>query len=169
MKFTHLTAALIGLVIAGCGGSDFPPVNTEPTISEITDKTTSANETSSAIAFTVADEQVSTLSLSAISDNQQLVPDTGLVIVGNGANRFLNVTPSIDSLGDAYITIIATDQAGLSAGSTFLLTVDPQQLSMQQFARTTYLEDESDDPALINAVEFDQDADDDDFADLLGQ
>ncbi len=171
MKIKHQTAALMGLVVAGCGGSDFSPapVNGVPTISAIADQNTSANETSAAIAFSVEDEQVSTLSLSAMSENQQVVPDAGLILGGSGANRSVTATPLDDTLGDAFITIIVTDQAGLSASTSFFLTIDPQQMSMQQFARTTFVDGADGDPVLINAVMFDQDADADDFADLLAQ
>ena len=40
---------------------------------------------------------------------------------------------------------------------------------MQQFIRAAFASSADDDPELINAVEFAQDADDDDFADLLAQ
>lgn len=171
MKFKFQIVALIGLLVAGCGGSDFSPapVNTAPIISAIADQNTTANEQSAAIAFTVTDEQTSNLSISVSSDNQQVVPDSGLVLGGTGATRSLTITPAIDSLGDAFITIIVTDAAGLSASLSFLLTVVPQQVSTQQFVRTTFAEAETGDPALINALAFDQDADNDDFADLLAQ
>jgi len=169
MKLKHQIVGLIGLGLVACGGSDFLPVNSAPTISAIADLDTTANETSTAIAFTVADEQVSILSLSAVSDNQKVVPDENLTVSGSGGIRYLTITPLIDTLGDAFITVVATDRVGLSAGTSFLLTVNPKQMSMQQFTRATYAEAEADDPALINAVAFDQDAEDDDFADLLSQ
>ncbi len=169
MRIKHQLLVVIGLVIAGCGDSSFAPVNTVPAISAIADRNTTANEASAAIPFTVADENVSVLALSAISENQQVVPDENLVVSGNGGIRYLTVTPVVDTLGDTYITVVATDQAGLSVGTSFLLTIVPQQMSMQQFTRTAFPETEADDPELINAVAFDQDADDDTFADLLAQ
>ena len=65
------------------------------------------------------------------------------------------------------ITTVVTDREGLSASSAFVLTVVPEQLSIQQFARSTFAEADNDEPTLINAVEFLQDADGDDFTDLF--
>ncbi len=171
MKITSKIAVLLSLLVAGCGGSGsaLAPVNAAPTISAIADQSTSANVSSAAITFTVTDESTSSLSFSTSSDNQQVVPDSGLDLVSNGASGSITVTPVIDTLGDAFITIIVSDQAGLSASTSFLLTIVPQQASFQQFVRTEFARAEDGEPALINAIAFDQDADNDDFADLLAQ
>lgn len=169
MKINTQIFALLSLFIAGCGGSSQAPVNQAPTISAIADQSTTANATSSAIAFTVTDEDTAGLSFSTSSDNQLVVPDSALVLVNNDSSGSITVTPVIDTLGDAFITIIVSDSAGLSASTSFLLTIVPQQVSLQQFVRTEFAQAEDGEPALINAVAFDQDADDDDFADLLAQ
>lgn len=169
MKFQYLIAALAGLLVAGCSGNGSEPVDDVPTITAIADQDTTANEPSTAIAFTVTDEQLANLSISVSSDNQQVIPDLGLALGGNGAGRTLTVTPTFDVLGDAFITIIVTDLSGQSAATSFLLTVVPQAQSLQQWTRAFFFEDENDDPELINAISFGQDADDDDFADLLAQ
>ncbi len=169
MKIKIQIATLLSLLVAGCGGSGSAPapVNTAPTISAIADQSTSANVSSSAIAFTVTSS--TSLSFSTSSDNQQVVPDSGLDLVSNGAGGSITVTPVIDTLGDAFITIIVTDEAGLKASTSFLLTIVPQQASMQQFVRTEFAQAENGEPAFVNAVAFDQDAENDDFADLLAQ
>ncbi len=169
MKIKMQLIALLSLLVAGCGGSGSAPapVITAPTISAIADQSTSANVSSSAIAFTVT--SASGLSFSVSSDNQQVVPDAGIDLTINGASGSITVTPVIDTLGDAFITILATDQAGLSASTSFLLTIFPQPLSFQQFVRAEFAKSQDSEPALVNAVAFDQDADNDDFADLLAQ
>jgi hypothetical protein len=169
MKIKIQIVTLLCLLVAGCGGSGSSqvPVNTAPTISTIADQSTSANVTSSAIPFTVT--SATSLSFSTSSDNQQVVPDSGLDLVSNGASGSITVTPIVDTLGDAFITIIVTDQAGLSASTSFLLTIIPRQVSLQQFVRTEFARVEDGEPALINAVAFVQDAENDDFADLLAQ
>ncbi len=169
MKIKIQIATLLSLLVAGCGGSGSSPgpVNTAPTISAIADQSTSANVSSSAIAFTVTSS--TSLSFSTSSDNQQVVPDSGLDLVSNGASGSITVTPVIDTLGDAIITIIVSDQAGLKASTSFLLTIVPQQASLQQFVRTEFAQAENGEPALINAIAFIQDAENDDFADLLAQ
>ena len=169
MKIKIQIATLLSLLVAGCGGSGSSPapVNTAPTISAIADQSTSANVSTSAIAFTVTGG--TSLSFSTSSDNQQVVPDSGLDLVSNGASGSITVTPVIDTVGDAFITIIVTDQAGLSASTSFLLAIVAEQASIQQFVRTEFARAENGEPALINAVAFDQDAANDDFADLLAQ
>ena len=169
MKFKIQIITLLSLLVAGCGGSGSAPapVSTAPTISAIADQSTSANASSSAIAFTVT--SASSLSFSVSSDNQQVVSDAGIDLTINGASGSITVTPVIDTLGDAFITILATDPAGLSASTSFLLTIIPQQLSFQQFVRVEFAKPQDSEPALVNAVAFDQDADNDDFADLLAQ
>jgi len=166
--------ALLVLLVAACdgSGSSTAPVNTAPTISEIPDQSTGANVTGTAISFAVTNFASTTtggLTYEVSSDNQQVIADSGLDLVSNDAGGSITVTPVVDKVGDAFITIIVTDPAGLAASTSFLLTVVPQQLSMQQFVRTEFARAEAGTPELINAVAFDQDAENDDFADLLAQ
>ena len=167
MKFRILLVAMVGLLLVACGGSSPAPAPAEsaPTISAIPDQVTNANETSASIPFTVSNAL--NLSFSVSSDNQQVVPNSGIEIVINGNDGTLTVAPVVDTLGDAFITIVVTDQAGLSASTSFLVTVVPQQLSLKHFVRNQFALSKDGDPAPINAVMFDQDADTDDFADLL--
>ena len=174
MKARITTIALISVLVGACssGGSDAPPpppANMAPTISQIQDQSTTANQASAPIAFTVSDEDVGSLSFTLMSDNQPVVPDDGLVLGGSGTSRTLTVTPVVDTLGDSMLTIIVTDTGGLSASASFLLTIAAEQQSLQQFTRDTFALAADGDPELINAVEFTQDAEDDDFADLLAQ
>ena len=169
MRNRKLIIGIAAFLIAGCDGDGNALVNIPPTISVIADQSTPANGPSAAIAFTITDEQLANVSVSVSSDNQVVIPDANIALGGSGGARTLTVTPVIDTLGDAFITIIVTDSAGLSASRSFLLTVIPQQVSILQFTRSTFAEDEAGEPALINAVAFDQDADGDDFADLLDQ
>ena len=167
-QFT-IVVFLSSVLVAGCGGSGSSRVfpNTAPTISVVADQNIEANVTSAAITFTVTDNDVGSLMFSASSDNQQIVPDGGLDLVSNGASGSITVTPMIDMTGEATVTIVVTDQAGLTANSSFVLTVDPQQVSVQQFVRSEFAQAEDGMPVPINAVEFVQDAEGDDFADLL--
>ncbi|MEO1246402.1 MAG: hypothetical protein AAFX56_12040 [Pseudomonadota bacterium] len=169
MKRMYASLALVSLALTACGGSgdDRPPVNQAPQISAIADQNVTANGSSQPIAFSLADENVDELTLSASSDRQQVLPDDGITLTGSGSARSLTVTPRADEAGDAFVTIVVSDPQGLSAGASFLLTVQPEQKSMQQFARDTFVSDENGEPELINAVEFAEDAENDDFADLL--
>ncbi|MEM7765730.1 MAG: hypothetical protein AAF290_16815 [Pseudomonadota bacterium] len=171
MTIKQVFLATAALLVAACGssGRDVQEPNQPPTISAIADVAVTANQTSPAIAFTVNDEQPDNLSVDVLSANPQVVPDDGLILGGSGTARQLTVAPEIDMVGDAFVTVTVTDAAGLTADSTFLLTVDPERKSIQQFTRTSFAVDADGEPELVNAVEFDQDADGDDFADLLTQ
>lgn len=172
MKTFYASLAALGFLMTACsdGGSNGrPAVNQAPAITSISQQTTVANAASAPIAFSVSDEQVDALSLAVTSDRQQVVPNDGLLLDGTGTARTITVTPLEDVTGDTFVTIVATDAGGLSASTSFLLVVEPEQRSMQQFARDAYATDENDDPVLINAVDFAMDAEDDDFADLLAQ
>ena len=111
MKIKIQIVTLLSLLVAGCGGSGSSPapVSRAPTISAIADQSTSANVSSTAIAFSVTG--TSSLSYSVSSDNLPVVTDAGIDLVTNGASGSITVTPVIDTLGDAFITILATDQA----------------------------------------------------------
>ncbi len=171
MTIKHASLVMAVLVVAACGssGPDGQQQNQPPTISAISDMGVTANQTSTAIGFTVSDELPDQLAVAVISDNPDVVPEDGLMLGGTGTARQLTVTPVIDRIGDAYVTVTVSDAAGLTSGSTFLLTVDPEEKSMQQFTRSAFAVDADGQPVLVNAVSFDQDAESDDFADLLAQ
>ena len=173
MRIRFASIAFACLLVAACGGGgssiDPPAANQAPTISAITDQSTSANQASQPIGFTVSDEQVGSLGFTLMSDNTDVVANDGLELGGSGTSRTLTVTPVVDTTGDAFVTVIVTDSAGLSASTSFLLTIVPEQKSMQQFTRGAFGEEADGAPDLVNAVEFVQDADSDDFADLLAQ
>ncbi|MGB5258380.1 MAG: hypothetical protein WBN44_14090, partial [Woeseiaceae bacterium] len=170
MKLKYMSMALIPMLVAACGdgsGVNQRTGNVAPTISAIGAQAITANDTSSAIGFTVSDEQPDMLNFSVMSDNPTVIADEGLELAGGGADRTITLTPIIDTVGDTFITIVATDPGGLSAGTSFLVTVDPEQKSMQQITRQWFDGTPDGEPELVNAVEFAQDADSDDFADLL--
>ncbi|MEM7276840.1 MAG: hypothetical protein AAF385_01840 [Pseudomonadota bacterium] len=172
MKHSTTGLVLVVSLLAACSGGsgdNGPIANQAPTVSSIPATKAVANTASQPIAFSVSDEDVRSLTLTVSSDRPDVVPDDAIQVSGTGTTRELTITPVIDTTGDAVISIIAEDSGGLGASSSFVFTVDPEQKSMQQFARSTFSETEDDDPSLINAVEFAQDADDDDFSDLLAQ
>ena len=172
MKIRYASIAIVSFLAAACDGSSSiapPAANQAPTISAITDQSVLANQASQPLTFTVADEEVANLSFSLMSDNVEVVAVDGLQLGGNGTSRTLTVTPVVDTTGDAFVTIIVTDNGGLSASTSFLLTINPQQASMRQFTRDSFGENADEEPDFVNAIEFAQDADDDEFADLLAQ
>ena len=172
MRLMNTGLVVVVALLAACSSDsagDRQPENQAPTVSAIPPSNTMANGPSQPIVFTVRDESVNTLAISASSDRPELVPGDAIVVAGSGALRTLTITPTVDRTGDAMITVVVQDADGLAASSSFLLTVTAEQKSMQQFARDVFTSPDDAEPALINAVEFAQDANDDDFADLLAQ
>ncbi|HTH37493.1 MAG TPA: S8 family serine peptidase [Pyrinomonadaceae bacterium] len=101
--------------------------NTPPTISEIADTSTNEDTATPAIPFTVGDTQspAGSLTVTAVSSDQNVVADGGIVLGGSDGNRNVTITPVANANGFADITITVTDQGGLTASDTFRLTVNP--------------------------------------------
>lgn len=104
----------------------FTGQNTAPTISNIPNQTVAEDSATGAISFVIGDSQTApgSLSLSATSGNQTLVPDSGIVFGGSGANRTLIITPAPNQAGNATITVTVGD-GGLTASDSFVLSVTP--------------------------------------------
>lgn len=170
MRKSNLMLGLPILLAAACSNDNNQrpdPVNQAPTIAAIGDQTVSANMQSQPIAFSVNDEAVGQLTFEVLSDNSDLLPVSAITITGSANPLSLIATPSSDRVGDSLITVIATDGEGLSGSTAFLLTVEAQQVSLQQFTRDTFAREPNSEPSLINAIEFTDDAENDDFVDLL--
>jgi len=99
-------------------------VNSTPTISDIPDQTAFSGFATTPIAFNVGDAETSpdSLTVSGISNNQTLVPNSSLVFEGAGANRTLVLTPAANQTGNATITVTVGDGSA-SSSKTFTLAV----------------------------------------------
>ena len=169
LKYLGILIGSVFIVACGGGGPEQVRRNAPPAIGAVADQSVTANQASAPIGFTISDERVAAVTVEVTSDNQSVIPDSGLQVAGNGASRSVSITPALDQLGDAFITITATDSDGASSSQSFLIVIDPQPASMQQFTRDEFAGSADDAPALVNALSFAQDADQDDFADLLSQ
>jgi formylglycine-generating enzyme required for sulfatase activity len=98
--------------------------NTSPTISDIPAQKIDKGSSTGALIFTVEDAQTSpsSLLLSASSSNTVVVPNSNIVIGGDGVNRTVTVTPVSSQTGTATITVTVSDGL-LSRSDTFILTV----------------------------------------------
>ena len=98
--------------------------NTPPTISAIANQTINSSSTTGPLAFSVGDAESApaALTVSATSSDTALVPASGLVLEGQGANRTLTVTPAAGQTGSATITVTVSDGTG-STPVSFVLTV----------------------------------------------
>jgi len=102
------------------------PSNTPPTISSIPNQTINANSATSPLSFTVADAETpgANLTVSATSSNPTLVPNSGLVLVNNGTNYAVTITPATGQAGTALIALTVCDPS-LCTTTSFQLTVSP--------------------------------------------
>ena len=104
------------------------PVNNAPTISAISDQTIEEDATLSPVSFTVSDAETSasSLTVTATSDDQTLVPDANITLGGSDGNRTIEVSPASNESGTATITVTVDDTSGepnATASTGFVLTV----------------------------------------------
>jgi hypothetical protein len=101
-----------------------PPPNTAPTISTIASQTITSGLSTNAIGFTVADAETApgSLTVSGTSSDTALVPNTGILFGGSGANRTVTLTTSANQTGTAAITVTVSDGAA-SASTVFTVTL----------------------------------------------
>ncbi len=99
-------------------------VNSAPTISNVTDKSTNEDTATTAIPFTVGDAQTAagSLAVTRSSSNTTLVPLANVVLSGSDSSRTVTITPAPNQFGTSTITLTVSDGA-LTASDTFLLTV----------------------------------------------
>jgi hypothetical protein len=101
------------------------PVNDEPVLSAIADQTTTEDTATGAIAFTVADVEtdLNTLTLTATSSDQVLLPDSNIVLGGAEGDRTITLTPAANQSGSATVTLTLSDGTATTT-ETFQLTVE---------------------------------------------
>jgi hypothetical protein len=101
------------------------PANQRPTLSPIDSQTTDEDQPL-VVNFLASDPDtpIAQLKFLALSSNQTLVPNTNLVLSGNGNNRVLTITPKEDRNGETEITV-SVDDGEYIANQTFTLTVNP--------------------------------------------
>ena len=123
-----LVLALIIISFTSCGSdsSGNETKNAAPTISAFTNIEIDANTSTSAISFTIGDNETeaSALQLTALSDNEALISSSEISFGGSGAERTVTLSPKADQSGSAKIGIKVSD--GAKEGiSSFTLSVRP--------------------------------------------
>ncbi len=104
-----------------------------PSISGLTNQLTPVNTPTAAIPFAIGDGQTpgSNLVLTATSSDPTVVnAASDVVFGGSDTNRTITLTPEPNKIGTTTISVIVTDGDGMSATNTFLMTVNPGQLSV---------------------------------------
>jgi all-beta uncharacterized protein len=97
-----------------------------PTISAVANQMISVNTTCGPLSFTVgqAGTSGSALTVIANSSNPTLVPNSNIVLSGNGTNWSVTVMPATNQTGTATIALTVCG-AGLCTTTSFGLTVNP--------------------------------------------
>jgi hemin uptake protein HemP len=96
-------------------------INEAPTISAISDQSSSGN--SLTIAVNINDDDGDTLSLAAESSNLTLISNSNMTFSGTGYARTLTITPTADENGQATITVTVSDPYGLTSSTSFVVNV----------------------------------------------
>jgi RHS repeat-associated protein len=86
-----------------------------------------ANTTSPPFDIKITDLETpaDSLDLDGTSDNQTLLPDSGIALSGSGENRSATLMPAANQIGNAIITMRVTDGDGGTAEKRVKLTVVP--------------------------------------------
>ena len=103
-----------------------------PDISGLTDQSTPVNTPTTAIPFQISDAQTpaSNLVLTATSSDPTLVNATNdITFGGSGTNRTIAVAPEANKIGTNTISVIVTDNDGMSATNSFLMAVNQGQVT----------------------------------------
>lgn len=95
-----------------------------PTISSIADQETPKDVATPAISFTVGDVEGDTLTITAASSNEFVVPISGIAFDGAGPNRTVTITPAAGVSGLSRITVLVSDGFN-TASNRFVVTVYP--------------------------------------------
>lgn len=95
-----------------------------PTISEIADQSLIVDEALAALDFTVDDDAtpLGDLTVTATSDNQDVVADADITLGGADGDRTIELTPVEGAEGSATITV-EVDDGTETATTTFVVTV----------------------------------------------
>ncbi len=120
-----LVPAVDGLILTAPAIS-LPPPNTAPSVSTLPALTLAENTASAPLAFTVGDAQTAATALvvNVSSSNFALLPTSGIVVGGSGANRTVTLTPLPWQNGTATVTVAVNDGQAITRKS-FVLTVTP--------------------------------------------
>ncbi len=105
-------------------------VNDLPTISDIPDQIIPEGGTTGALSFVVNDIETepAELIVSAVSDDQILIPDAVIEHGGSGETRIITATPEEGLIGSATITVTVMDADDGFRSDEFVLTIIPMNL-----------------------------------------
>lgn len=168
---TVLAALAAGLVTAcgsggGYGGGSSPPqppANSAPTITGLSDQSLPQDTTTPILRFEVndADSGAGSVTVTASTSDESIIPAEGIVLGGSGASRTLQITPASEVFGEAAVTVRAVDPDGLATQKAIRVTVNGVFVSFTAMVNDMFAVDETGDPQALSGFTFTFDADDD--------
>ena len=168
-RAAFLASVATGL-LAGCGGgggNNDPAPNVSPVIGALADLVVEGNGSASVVVVVTDDRTASAaLDVTASADVDRLLPEAAIAVTNAGAEKRITLTPVEDELGMTTVTLTATDPAGLSSSASFQVTVVARDTPIAEFTRVLF-EADTEEPALVNALNLINDAEEDGFDDLL--
>ena len=134
IRACRLIAALTGCLILS--SNSFGQPSSPPSISAISDQGVFPNSTSQPIRFIVTDAETpaTLLTLTGMSSNTNLIPNSGIIFCSSGSNRTATLIPATNQTGTATITITVSDANGGSASNSFALDVKYFSVVTNHFA-----------------------------------
>lgn len=116
------------------------PVNDHPTITQTASPQTILEDSSGLVlALTIGDVETAagSLTLTRASGNTTLVPLSGIVFGGSGANRTATITPAFNQNGSALITLVVSDGTDTTTNAfTLVVTAQNDQPLLTGIAAT---------------------------------
>ena len=110
-------------------------VNDAPEISDIPDQTTAEDTSTGAISFSVSDvdNDAGLLSVTAVTGNGTIVPQSSITLGGSGSTRTISILPAANlntwnkttSLENPITITVTVSDGSLSRSDSFMLTVTP--------------------------------------------
>ena len=124
---SYSTAGTVRFDLVTISGDPLSPGNTPPSISNIANVQLNENSSTGPIPFEVGDAETppADLDVTALSSNLQLIPLSRILLGGLDEARTVEITPEPGQFGVATITLTVTDEGGLFAVESFLVTVLP--------------------------------------------
>jgi hypothetical protein len=116
----------------GTSFAEVTSANNPPSISAIPSQRIAANASTGLLPFVVSDAETAAESLivSRGSSNPTLIPTNNIVVtIGAGGNRTVAVTPAAGQEGVSTITLTVADGEGVSASTSFTVTVGAPSIS----------------------------------------
>jgi|SRR5882757_2125489 len=151
-------------VAAACNGGHSssvapPPASAPLTLGTIADMSV-AQDTKVTVPVIVTEMPASTITLTATSSDNTLLPPGAIQVVTGGGAQQLNLTPADGAVGSAIITVTATDANGKSVQQSFNVTFSPVYASFAALALGTFAESDTATPVPVLGKTYLDDAND---------